>query len=198
MPISYELRPKTASGGIVLDIAKFRFMIPYAGLPFLGTALLISRFDAMDGIVLLWCMLLITFGYIAAVTDLKTKTVSNKLVLAMLAAWAVTAVPLVFYDMTDAALLLIDSALGFSAGGGLFLLVYIVSRKGLGGGDVKFMAAAGLYLGLNGAIPAIFCGTLIAALTGLTLMILKKIGRKDTMPLTPFLYLGILITIFFL
>ena len=38
--------------------------------------------------------------------------------------------------------------LGLFCGGVLFLLVYRLTKKrGLGGGDVKLMAAAGLYLG---------------------------------------------------
>ena len=76
------------------------------------------------------------------------------------------------------------------------MLIYIISRNGLGGGDVKFMAVAGLYLGFSGTVPAILYGTLLAAFTGLVLIVLKKLGRKDTMPLVPFLFVGIMITIF--
>ena len=36
----------------------------------------------------------------------------------------------------------------------------------------------------------------LAAVTGLILILLRKIGRKDTMPLAPFLFAGILITFF--
>ena len=91
---------------------------------------------------------------------------------------------------------LTDSLYGMALGGGLFLLVYLFSRRGLGGGDVKFMAAAGLYLGFSGVIPAILYGTILAALTGLILILLKKIKRKDAIPLAPFLFIGILIIIF--
>ena len=59
----------------------------------------------------------------------------------------------------------------------------------LGGGDVKFVAAAGLFLGFARIIPATLYGTILAALTGLALIALKKIGRKDKMPLAPFLYI---------
>jgi prepilin signal peptidase PulO-like enzyme (type II secretory pathway) len=66
----------------------------------------------------------------------------------------------------------------------------------LGGGDVKFMSVAGLYLGFSGTIPVILFGTVIAALTGLVLILLKKINRKDSIPLAPFLFIGIIITVF--
>ena len=175
---------------------RYRLAWPYAGLPVIAAAMLITRAGRTDPLIILWYALIIIFGYIAAVCDIKTKLIPNKLVLAMLAAWALTMPPKMFFDITSAVALMADSALGFAIGGGLFLLVYLISRKGLGGGDVKFMAAAGLYLGLGGTVPAILYGTVLAALTGFALVLLKKIGRKDAMPLAPFLYAGILITVF--
>ena len=146
--------------------------------------------------VLLWNELIIIFGYIAAVFDIKTRRISNKLILTMLAVWVITLTPKLFLDTEAAVALLTDSALGLAISGGLFLLVYLISKKGLGGGDVKFMAAAGLYLGFSGSVPAILFGTVLAALTGISLILFKKIGRKDPIPLAPFLYTGILITLF--
>jgi len=140
--------------------------------------------------------LIIVFGYVAAVLDLKTKRIPNGLILAMLVAWVFTMTPMFFLDTGAAVGLLKDSALGFAIGGGLFLLVYMISRKGLGGGDVKFMAVAGLYLGFGGAIPVMLYGTVLAALTGLALILFKKIGRRDAIPLAPFLFAGILMTVF--
>ena len=172
-------------------------MFPYAGLPLILGALIIVCANRMDGFTILLRGLIIIFGYIAAILDLKSKRIPNQLILAMLASWVLVMTPKLFFDTAAAVGMLIDSALGFAIGGCIFLLVYIVSHKGLGGGDVKFMAAAGLYLGLKNAIPAMLYGTILAALTGLTLIILKRINRKDKIPLAPFLYIGILITVFF-
>jgi len=118
------------------------------------------------------------------------------LVIIMLFGWLMLIVPMIFHDTENGLRLLADSIYGLLIGGGLFLLVYIISRKGLGGGDVKFMAVAGLYLGFAGTVPSILYGTVLAAITGLILIALKRIGRKDTMPLVPFLFAGIMITMF--
>ena len=68
---------------------------------------------------------------------------------------------------TDLAVsMLINSVLGFLMGGGMFLFVYIVSRKGLGGGDVKFMAATGLFVTINKILGVMLYGSILAALTG--------------------------------
>ena len=169
----------------------------YAGIPVIGAAFLLVHAKNTDLFIALWVELIIIFGYIASVLDIKIKKIPNSLVLTMLAAWIFTVMPKMLLDIDAAFLLLTDAALGFAAGGGLFLLVYLISKGGLGGGDVKFMAAAGLYIGFAGAMSSMFYGTILAGLTGLALLLLKKIGRKDSMPLAPFLYIGILITIFY-
>ena len=88
--------------------------------------------------------------------------------------------------------------MGGAIGGGVFLLVYIISRHGLGAGDVKFMAIAGLYLGMNLVMSSMLIGSILSAITGIVLLCMKKISKKDEIPLVPFLYMGILLTIFFL
>ena len=162
-----------------------------------GIIIMLTWFAAFAGELsafsLLWSALLAVFSYIAMVFDIKTKKIPNMLVLVMTAGWLFLMILSIFIDVESGVKSLMDSMYGALTGGGLFLLVYLISRKGLGGGDVKFMAAAGLYLGFAGTIPAILYGTVIAALTGLTLVMLKKINRKDTIPLVPFLFIGIII-----
>ena len=177
---------------------KLKVWAPYFGIVIIAIGLFLFRVQNTNLFVLLWLQLVAAFGYIAALHDWKTKKISNNLILAMFAAWVITMMPKLFLDTNAAIHLLQDSLFGFLAGGGLFLLVYIVSRKGLGGGDVKFMAATGLYLGLNGTLSAMFYGILLAGITVLLLLLMRKIGRKDAIPLAPFLYIGILLTVFFI
>ena len=172
-------------------------ILPYVGAPILCAALLILRAGKADVFSLLFGELAIAFSYSASVSDLRKKLIPNTIILAMLASWAIVIMPQLFFD-TDAALATaLDSALGFALGGGLFMAIYLISRKGLGGGDVKLMAAAGLYLGYNGVLSSMFCGTLLAAVTVAVLMMMGKLGRKDTIPLAPFLCAGIIVTVFF-
>jgi prepilin signal peptidase PulO-like enzyme (type II secretory pathway) len=140
--------------------------------------------------------LIIVFSYIAMLFDIYLRRIPNKLVLIMFAGWLLLILPKIIMDTETGIPMLIDSMLGLLIGGGVFLSVYIISRKGLGGGDVKFMAAAGLYLGLSGTMPTILYGSVLAAFTGIVLILFKKITRKDTMPLAPFLFAGIMITVF--
>jgi len=135
------------------------------------------------------------FAGIATVYDIKSRQIPNKLILCMLGTWVLIVLIILLADINRVVAVLINSGLGLLSGGVIFMLVYLISQKGLGGGDVKFMAAAGLYLGLSSTMQSIFYGTLLAAITGVVLILLKKLKRKDKMPLAPFLLAGIIISI---
>ena len=176
---------------------KLKLLLPYAGLPVLMTAYIIVHTGRLDAFIMLLYILVILFGYIASVIDIKTKKIPNSLILAMFGAWVLAMVPKLFVDTEAALSLLFESVLGFAVSGALFLLVYLISKKGLGGGDVKLIAVLGLYIGLAGVLPAMLFGSIIAALTALVLLLMKRINKKDSIPLAPFLYVGTLITLFF-
>jgi len=82
------------------------------------------------------------------------------------------------------------SLLGVLVGGAFFYLIALVSRGGMGGGDIKLIAMIGAFLGWQGAFFTIFSGALLGSLVGVTLMLLGKKGRKDKVPFGPFLSCG--------
>lgn len=172
-------------------------ILTYIQFPFFFITLHLWRND-LALTELLWRYLLLTFGYVIAIYDILHKEVPNSYILALLAAWVVISIPQLFIQIGPSLKYLFDSLFGFLIGGGLFLLVYIISKKGLGGGDVKYMAVAGLYLGMNGVLAAIFFTLVFSVITGWALILLKRIGRKDTLPFAPFLYIGFLAAVFIL
>lgn len=176
---------------------KLKLLAPYVGVPIFAILLPLVRWSSLDAFELLQSELLLVIGYYAAVKDAREKAVSNRTVLALLVCWLLTMLPQMAVNINMGLNRLTDAFAGFLTGSILFLLVYLISRNGLGGGDVKFMAAAGLYLGVNRVLPAILYGSILAALFGLALILLKKIDRKGTIPLIPFLYVGMLLAIFF-
>lgn len=78
---------------------------------------------------------------------------------------------------------------GLALGGGLFFVLAL--GGGMGGGDVRLMAAAGLLLGLQQTAVAIFLSLVSGASVSLLLIAMKKKSRKDTIPFGPFLSWGI-------
>jgi leader peptidase (prepilin peptidase)/N-methyltransferase len=91
----------------------------------------------------------------------------------------------------------LSSFIGFLAGGGLYYAIAILSKGGMGGGDIKMMAMVGALMGWKSVILTTFLGSFAGAIVGIFLMIFKGKGRKTKIPFGPFLALGVLITLFF-
>lgn len=89
------------------------------------------------------------------------------------------------------------SIIGFFVGGGLFYAIALLSRGGMGGGDIKMMAMVGSFMGWKAVLLTTFLGSFIGAVFGIFLMIFKGKGRKTKIPFGPFLALGTLITLFY-
>jgi leader peptidase (prepilin peptidase)/N-methyltransferase len=78
----------------------------------------------------------------------------------------------------------------------LFLIAFFIEGA-FGFGDVKLMAAAGLFLGWQNCLLALFVGIIIGGVTGVVLLAGKKKGRKDHFAFGPSLCIGIAVAMFF-
>ena len=90
----------------------------------------------------------------------------------------------------------LEALLGTLVGGGLLYLVAVVSRGGMGGGDIKLTAMIGALLGWQQVLLTIFLGTLSGSVVALLFLASGKKGRKDPMPFGPFLALGAVLALF--
>ena len=79
---------------------------------------------------------------------------------------------------------------GFVAAGLFLLAIAVVSRGGMGGGDIKLAALMGLYLGLQNVAVALFLAFLVGGVFGIFLLVTGLKGRKDAVPFGPYLALG--------
>jgi len=68
----------------------------------------------------------------------------------------------------------IEAGLGALVGGGVVLLVAIVSRGGMGGGDVKLMAMLGAALGWRGALFALALSQVAGAVIALGVLVARR------------------------
>ncbi|GIX48684.1 MAG: type 4 prepilin-like proteins leader peptide-processing enzyme [Candidatus Tectimicrobiota bacterium] len=89
-----------------------------------------------------------------------------------------------------------NAFLGAGLGGGLLLLVALLSRGGMGGGDIKLLAMVGAFLGWRAVLVTVFLGALSGAVVGIALILLGKKKRKEPIPFGPFLSLGALVALF--
>lgn len=105
--------------------------------------------------------------------------------------------PLQNYTSSNAKVGLLNSIIGLFLGGGLFYLIALVSKGGMGGGDIKLMAMIGAFLGWKAVLMVTLIGSLTGSIVGIFLMIFKGKDRKTKIPFGPFLALGSIITLFF-
>jgi len=136
----------------------------------------------------LFCSALIVISFI----DLDFQIIPDRITLA--------AIPI---GLVVGSFLLPDPFLRYSLLGyktsiiGFFVAIALLSRGGMGGGDIKMMAMVGSFMGWKAVLLTTFLGSFIGAVFGIFLMIFKGKGRKTKIPFGPFLALGTLITLFY-
>ena len=77
----------------------------------------------------------------------------------------------------------------------LLLIFYATKGRGIGGGDVKLMGAAGLLLGWKLIVLAFFLGCLLGSVIHITRM--KVSGESHVLAMGPYLSAGIIIAVLF-
>lgn len=80
-----------------------------------------------------------------------------------------------------------------------FLYERLTGRMGLGGGDIKFLAMLGAFVGVSGVFTTIFVSSILGSIVGITLGIIQRRGKgasdrpellKVSIPYGPFLVVG--------
>jgi len=90
---------------------------------------------------------------------------------------------------------LVYGLIGMAAVWLFFVLQAFVYPAGIGWGDVKLSGVIGLYLGWFGAstlLAGIIAGYLLAAVTGIGLIVARRATRKSQIPFGPFMIAGAL------
>ena len=80
----------------------------------------------------------------------------------------------------------LDHAIAALFGGGFFLLLAIFTRGALGGGDVKLIAALGLWLGCEKLLNVVLIGSIAGGIAALTMILSKKKDRSDCFAYGPY------------
>ena len=91
---------------------------------------------------------------------------------------------------------LVNHIAGFFGVAALLLLVYVLTGgRGIGGGDIKLMAATGLLLGFGGNLVGFMFGCLYASVIHITRM--KLSGAKSMLAMGPYLAAGCVTAMWF-
>lgn len=90
---------------------------------------------------------------------------------------------------------IMESVLGLLLAGGLFLLIIVLSKGGMGGGDMTLIAALGFILGIKNILLNIFLSFLLGAIISIILLATKIKTKKDPIPFGPFIILAFYIVV---
>ena len=127
---------------------------------------------------------------LATVSDIKTKIISNKLILALLCVWIIFSLIYFVIDFQIGLANIIMSFTGFIFSLLVFGSGYLLMKNKLGGGDVKLTLVMGLILTGDAIFGALIYGLAASLIFAAVAMITKKMKMKDSMPFAPFLFLG--------
>ncbi|WP_067200667.1 prepilin peptidase [Microbacterium sp. XT11] len=147
-------------------------------------------------LVVLAHLVLLAIGTWLLIIDARTHRLPNRIVLPTLAAVLVAAAT--DAALTGSAAALLRALAGLLVLGGFFTLLRIVSRAGLGGGDVKLAALLGFVLAWHGwqelAIGAA-SAFVLAALYALVLLALRRADGETRIAFGPWMIMGAVIGI---
>lgn len=80
---------------------------------------------------------------------------------------------------------------------GLILVVAsVITKQGIGAGDIKLICAIALIAGVYAVMGTLFFGVLSCSVYGIIALILKKKSVSSAVPFGPFLLLGYVLTLF--
>ncbi|MGD0152179.1 MAG: prepilin peptidase [Thermacetogeniaceae bacterium] len=88
-----------------------------------------------------------------------------------------------------------SALLGAVSCSGFLFLVALISRGGMGMGDVKLALVTGLFLGWPQGLVGLFAGACAGGLLAIILLLTGIKGRKDSIPFGPFIALGTMVAL---
>jgi leader peptidase (prepilin peptidase)/N-methyltransferase len=126
---------------------------------------------------------------VIAVIDFRTRRAPNVIVYPATVVGALASIPLGAADLREA-------WLGGLAAFVVMTAIYIVGRGKMGAGDAKTSAIAGLAVGLHGVFTMLATTFLAGSLVAVVVLALRSRDRRDAVAFTPFIFVGVLVSLF--
>ena len=177
------------------------FVVELVNLLLYALVLYTFKLSFMTVVALLAASILLAIFFI----DFEHQIIPDSLNIALVILGAATTVFSVFYPVTvtvlgDFSIYWWEHLVGGVGGGLVFLLIYLVyylvrKKEGLGGGDIKYIAAVGLILGYKLTILTIGLSALIACIYLLIMQLIGKLNAENPIPYGPFLSIATFISI---
>lgn len=90
-----------------------------------------------------------------------------------------------------------DSIVGAVIGFGVLFLIALLSKAGMGGGDIKLFFVIGIVLGLTNTLLTLFLASVIGTVIGIIVLRKAKKGRKTPIPFGPSIAIAAILAYFY-
>ncbi len=119
--------------------------------------------------------------------DIRERKITNKAVVIM----AIAGAALTLLTMSQR--IVINSIICAAVSAAVAFVTELLSRGGLGRGDVLIIGVTGLYIGDLSMLIIVFISLLVLSIFSAVGMLFKKINMKTKLPYIPFLLIGVII-----
>lgn len=148
---------------------------------------IILQIDSFSELIIVYLFAIIMI--IAVISDIKYQIIPNKVTYFSIGLFLILRLfihPLPIWGYLFGAII----------SSGILLLLAIVSRGGMGGGDIKLFVVIGLVLGWQDTLLALFLSAFIGGIISIILLIFKLVNRKQMIPFGPFIFIGTMVAYF--
>ncbi|WP_277584463.1 prepilin peptidase [Psychrobacillus antarcticus] len=139
---------------------------------------------------LIVALLFISLLVIITVSDIAYMLIPDKILLFFL-------IPLIVLRVLEPLDPWWDSIVGAVVGFGVLFLIAIVSKGGMGGGDIKLFFVIGLVLGWAPTLLTLFLASIIGTVIGIISLRRSKQSRKTPIPFGPSIAIAAIIAYFY-
>ncbi|MGN0352883.1 MAG: prepilin peptidase [Roseburia sp.] len=160
----------------------------------------ICGYFTYNNVVSYWDIIKLLIAYIgisvATIIDYKVQLIPNYLVLIMCVARFMLMICELCFRREEAKYLILGSFISAILVFVILFILSIISKNGIGMGDVKILTAMSFLCGIYCVLNTMIGALLICVLVSMGLILSKKKSIKDKIPFGPFIYLGYVIVIF--
>lgn len=135
-------------------------------------------------------LMLVSLSAVVFVTDIKYMLIPNRVLLSFLPLFILVQFFLPLENWWS-------PILGCLTGLVLLFFIIVISKGGMGGGDMKLFGVLGLVLGVKKILLAFLLSTIFGAVIVGLLFVLNLAKRKNPFPFGPFIVIGSLVSYFF-
>ncbi|WAA12837.1 prepilin peptidase [Fervidibacillus halotolerans] len=149
-----------------------------------------SYFQIGWNVELILVLLFVSLLVIITVSDLYYMVIPNRILLIFFLLFVSFRILIPTEPFWDAYL---AAFIGFT----ILYILAIISRGGMGGGDIKLFATIGIVLGTKATLMTLFLSSLIGAIFGIIVILIKGYKKRMPIPFGPFIAIGALLSYFY-